>query len=612
MGRSQVCSPQDMKIRLQHILSFRSRYFSRLTLLLVEIILLLPIYARSQNLANIGKTKPVTLSGDLSVDMNTYGSNDSVKTMDPFQWSVTGSPVLNIYGYSLPFTIFISSQNRSFNSPFTRFGVSPYYKWAKLHLGWQSLNFNQYTLGGQQILGGGFELTPGKLDIAFMYGSFDHAVTDVSVYNNLNNTVPVYNRSGYALKLGYGDEKTGISLSYLQAKDNYSSGVPTIIQQSGVTAAANQAVGLKGQLTFLKHFAFKMESALSFYTRDVNSDSVELKDQYKNNFFFKSGIISYPNASTSISTAGNASLAYDTGPFSLALQYKRIDPGYKSMGAFYLQTDVEQYTIAPALRLLKNKLFINGSLGLQRNNLNKQLRTSSFRKIGMLDVSLNPSQVFGMDLQYSNYGISQQVLSQYRSPYPGVSNVYDSLRISEISQSLSISPHFSFVGQNNVQVFSLNTSLQNLKDNNQLNNGQNNYTTITATLNHDWQIISANWDINQTFNYIDTKTATDKIGSAGYTLSLTKSFVPSKKNGSAGPVSRSHRLAVTISGNYYLNLMNNRSNGDAIAANAGISYQFLQHQNLSAGIGWISNRPKQSNMMKRNELTTYLRYNFSF
>lgn len=590
-------------------LFFNRRTFFRQVYLVAGLLLLPFGYALSQNLANIGKTEPVTLSGNLSVSLNTYSSGDSVKSMDPFQWGINGSPMLNIYGLSLPFAFFMSSQNKQFNTPFTRFGVSPYYKWAKLHLGWRDLNFNHYTLGGQQILGAGFELTPGKVDVAFIYGRFNHAVTNVSVYNNLNNTVPVYNRNGYALKLGYGDKKTGISFSYLNAKDVYNSADPQIVQQSGITAAANQALGLKGQVTFLKHFSFNIESALSFYTRDVHSDSVELKNRDKNNFFLKSGIVSSPNASTSITTAAKAGVKYTAKVFSLALQYKRIDPDYKSMGAFYMQTDVEQYTIAPSFRLFQNKLYINGSLGLQHNNLNRHLRTSSFRKIGMMNVSVNPSQVFGMDIQYSNYGISQQVLSQYRSPNSATPSLYDSLRISQISQSLTLSPHLSFVGENNVHVLSLNTSVQNLKDNNQLNNGQNNYTTVTVSLNHDWQMINANWDINQTFNYINTKTAINKIGSAGCTISLTKAFVQNK---GTGPANGNHRIALTLSGNYYLNLMNNRANGHVIAIHTGLSYQFLQHHNLSAGLGLISNRPKQSNMKNRNELTTYIRYNLSF
>lgn len=205
----------------------------------VTVRLSLPAFtARSQDLGGISKARPVHIAGSLSPGINTYATNDSIKAMNPVQWSVSGSPVLSIYGLNLPFNIFISSQTRSLHTPFTRFGVSPYYKWAKLHLGWRSHDFNQFALGGQQILGAGFELTPVKLDVAFMYGRFNHAVTDVSVYNNLNNTVPVYNRNGCAFKLGYGDDKTGVSFSYLHARYDESSANPKIVALSNISSTA--------------------------------------------------------------------------------------------------------------------------------------------------------------------------------------------------------------------------------------------------------------------------------------------------------------------------------------------------------------------------------------
>jgi len=50
----------------------------------------------------------------------------------PFTWMLTGSPTLSVYGITLPFSFTISEQQRNFRQPFNKFGVSPYYKWAKL------------------------------------------------------------------------------------------------------------------------------------------------------------------------------------------------------------------------------------------------------------------------------------------------------------------------------------------------------------------------------------------------------------------------------------------------------------------------------------------------
>lgn len=563
-----------------------------------------------QDLGKIGKAKPFHISGSLSAGISTYSSSDSIKAMNPLQWTLSGSPVVDIYGLSLPFNVFISSQDKGFSTPFTRFGVSPYYKWAKLHLGWQSLDFNRYTLGGQQILGTGAELTPGKFDAAFMYGRFNHAVTDLSVYNNLNNEVPVHNRNGYAFKIGYGDDKARISISYLRAKDKVGSANPAVADSSGVRPAANQVFGLRGRVAFFKHFSFQAETGLSIYTSDTGSDSID-PGKYKHNIFLRSGMVSHPNFSTSVATAIDAGVNYSEKLFSVGLQYQRVDPDYRSMGAFYLQTDIEQYTLNPSLRLARNTLYISGSMGIQRNNLGTHLSTSSSRKIGMLSVSYNPNQTFGVDISYSNYGISQQVLSAFQNPTPSVPDAYDSVRISEISQSFTIAPHLSLVSTTSIQVFSLTASVQNLKDHNELNKGAANYTSTTATLNHNWELTPKHWNINQTLAYINTKTSVDKIGSAGYTLALAKALATPNTD-SARAQGQGHQLSVNASGTYYINLVDSKSVGSSVALTLGVSYRFLEKHSLEAGVGWIGERPSGPGTHDRNELTTYLRYHFSF
>lgn len=40
-------------------------------------------------------------------------------------------------------------------------------------------------------------------------------------------------------------------------------------------------------------------------------------------------------------------------------------PGYQSMGAYYVQNDIERITVAPTLRLFKNRLQFRASAGWQ-------------------------------------------------------------------------------------------------------------------------------------------------------------------------------------------------------------------------------------------------------
>lgn len=568
---------------------------------------------KGQDLGNLKKKGQVKITGSLNAGFNTYNASGAGGNMMPFQWTLGGNVNFNLYGVNLPFSVLVSSQNKNFNSPFSRFGVSPYYKWAKAHLGWRSLNFNPYTLGGQQMLGAGIELTPGKFNFGFMYGRLNHAVTDISLFNNLNNTVPVYNRMGYAFKFGYGGQKANISFSFLNGNDKLNSANLQIKQQTNATAASNQAFGVQGQVKFLKHFTFKADAGISIYTRDIEADSLQATDKIRNNFLIKTGIVPHTNASTRLSRAVNSSLTYsEPKGFAIALQFQHVDPEYKSMGAFYMQTDVEQYTLAPSFRFWGNKAFFTGSFGVQRNNLFKQNTSSSLRTIGMANLMLNPTQNFGVGIQYSNYGISQQVLSQYQNPNPGTPDFYDSIRISQISQSVSISPHYTIMSDRQSQVFSLNAALQNLKDNNNLNKGQSDYTSVTANLNHDWQFLNSNIGINQNMTYINTKTSVNTIGAAGYTVTVSKALVHESNQTDSKGNKKSTRVTLNATGNYFMNLLDGNISGNTVGAGAGADFQFAGHHKLNLNLGWLRNSDKSGGTPDRNEFVTGFRYGYTF
>lgn len=86
----------------------------------------------------------------------------------------------------------------------------------------------------------------------FIYGKFNKAITDISMYNNLNNSnTPVYSRKGFATQLGYGNDKNNVYLSYLSAKDDSTSISQDIKNQSQTPAAANQVIGLRSTIIFL-------------------------------------------------------------------------------------------------------------------------------------------------------------------------------------------------------------------------------------------------------------------------------------------------------------------------------------------------------------------------
>jgi len=123
-------------------------------------------FAFSQDLSSLSGQDPFRINGSVTAKLQFYNTDRDNPSRSPFMWYLQGNPVITVYGIVLPFSFRFSEQERDFRQPFNQFGVSPYYKWAKLHLGYRSHNWSTYALAGHSITGVGLELTPGKFQVA--------------------------------------------------------------------------------------------------------------------------------------------------------------------------------------------------------------------------------------------------------------------------------------------------------------------------------------------------------------------------------------------------------------------------------------------------------------
>lgn len=104
------------------------------------------VYA--QTFDNIKDQKPFKISGGIGGGTEFFTSNEPVQSRDPFAWNVYGHLNPSVYGFSFPFSFTISQYSKSFTQPFTQMGISPSYKWAKLHLGYRSMEFSPFVFDG--------------------------------------------------------------------------------------------------------------------------------------------------------------------------------------------------------------------------------------------------------------------------------------------------------------------------------------------------------------------------------------------------------------------------------------------------------------------------------
>lgn len=414
----------------------------------------LAIRAHAQDLGAIGKEKPFRVNGSLSLLGGPYFySGDGAPRNEPFWWNSTGSLTLGIYGWQVPVSFNVGSQQRSWTQPFNRYGMSPYYKWAKFHLGYRSIRFNPYTMAGVQFLGGGVELEPKGFRFAAFYGRFSKPVAQDTLAAIAPR--PAYERTGYGVKVGVGNRRSYFDVMAFRAADDTSS-IPTVVGGRLENAPKeNVALGISSRLALGKRLTWQFDLGASAMNEDVRAPELIGSDVPE----FTRGLFR-PRLGSRLVFAGNTSLSYAYKIFSLRGEVKQVDPDYRSLGAYYQAADLRAITVAPSVRLWKNKLRLSGSYGHQQDNLSGRKMATSVRRIGSANISWNPSRSYGADLAFSNYGIEQEA---------GLRVLSDTFRVAQVNRSYTLSQRYMRTNAHRTFTITLTGGLQQLQDLNPYN-----------------------------------------------------------------------------------------------------------------------------------------------
>ena len=439
---------------------------SSYVILPLAFLLIININSFSQDLSTIAKQDPVKISGTINAKLQFYNTNKTNPSLSPFVWYLQGSPVVNLYGIVLPFSFRISEQQRDFRQPFNQFGVSPSYKWAKLHLGYKSLNWSTFALAGHSISGAGFELSPGKFHIGLITGRLLKPVKYIDNPEVVITQTPAYKRNGTAFTFGYGTEKNNVNLVVLKAKDD-STSAGDIPLQYQVTPDENLVVSLISKQVIAKNFIFDLEVAQSLYTTNMGTKLSDTTGGFMAKAF---PFLMKSHLSTTSSNAIQTSIGYQSDIFRLLLKYQRIDPNFKSMGAYYFLTDVSNITVEPTVKIMKNKLTLGGSFGSQFDNLNHQKNLRTQRTITSARVTFIPVPQYNLSATYSNYGLAQQ---------SGLLSI-DTLRKSEVAQATSqfgLVQSVNLAGKYFTHNLMINFNSQKLNDKNQFTSQYSEFST---------------------------------------------------------------------------------------------------------------------------------------
>lgn len=542
--------------------------------------------ANAQDIEQIAKQKPVQLSGNFGVGLGMYSVKGIPARQRNFTYLFNGAPILSIYGVSFPFSVVVSDQQRSYAQPFNQYGISPTYKWLTVHAGWRSIEFSPFTLAGHNFLGGGVELNPGKLRFGFVYGRFNKAIEE-----DLNQPLalaqqPAYKRMGYSAKIGLGTERNHTDFIFLKAKDEVNS-LNQPVTSEVLTPADNMALGLSSKFSFFKKIIWDLDVSGSIYTRNMQSDTV--KNLKLGKIGFIKDLVTL-NSSTQLLTAGQTSVGYMASTYNIKFKYRRVDPDYKSMGAYYFETDVQNYTVEGMVRLLKSRMKIGGSFGLQNDNILHDKAYRSNRKIGAINVSYNTPQ-YGIDVRYTNYGITQD---------RGLIPVIDQFRVARTNHNFSSVLRYNIISESISHGFVLMGNLQSLVDLNSYTRPNSQSNSKSANVSYQLDLPQKSFGINTNMNYTIAETASGNSVFYGPTVGVNQLFAKSK-------------VSVNAAVTYQWQRANQSATGDIFNINLNTSYKISPKNSANLTVGYLKSHSADVLIMPSfNELRTNISLVHSF
>lgn len=294
-------------------------------------------------------------------------------------WRFRLNPVLRIHGIPIAADIFMSSEesaqrqnmNRIYisSAPSSGSGDNSILSWiSSVGIGTSTEYFTPLTLNGVTISGFNIELEPGAFYLTAAAGRAQRAIEPKG------DDPGTYNRDIYAIMTGVGSPSgSHLHLCFLHGLDKDGS----ISEDSTfrVTPSENWVGSLDfGSVLLNGRLRLEGEVAGSMFTRDVRSPEIE-SDMIPQWLLEYSGA----NISSAFGWALDLSSSFRFSNNVIRTSFRRIDPGFQSMGAPFLRNDEIVFEARADRYFLNRQLF--AGLWYRRNNDNL-LSTKSFTNTG--------------------------------------------------------------------------------------------------------------------------------------------------------------------------------------------------------------------------------------
>jgi len=546
----------------------------------------------------VQKKNPFTISGGIGASANFYTSNEPLYSQTSYSWNVYGNFTPKINKILLPFSFVINQYGNSNRSPYIQMGISPTYKWAKLHLGYHYIRFSPLIYDGQSFRGVGIELNPKLFRFAAFYGKLNKAVNEDTTSGRFR--LPQYSRTGYGVKIGIGNLSRYVDLVYFHAKDDSSSAsFVKDTTKNYIRAQENAVLGTSFKLTMVKKLILTGDFAISGLIQDQSFDKRGLDSSNPGLRKFIRNFL-HNNASTLANYAGQSSLSFYNRNFNSNLGYRRVQPNFKSLGTPYMINDIE---LISWLNNFSGKINVSTSLSHQHNNLDNTLPVEMRTQVGNFNINTILGQHFNLNFNYSGYNLKQKNNDTLL--------VKDESLLNQLISQFSFNPSYNVTKDNKLHYISGNFSLQTLKDKNPTTSPYTNSNNLSSSLNYTLAFVNKPISFSLNYLYSRYKQEANSYTSNGVTLGTSSQLLKNK--------------SLNVQGNigYYFNRFRNSlsSTQKNISYSVNASY-YIKHHSFNLFANYVYTPPNNAITNAINSTFPYavatknlyggVSYNYSF
>lgn len=460
----------------------------------------------AQNISQIAESDPLIITGSIGTNNTYYHSSVGNGYMSPLSNSVFANLNINVYGFSIPFSLYFSNDNLNFNYPQFSFNLTPSYKNFTAHIGQSTIPFSNYILN-MSFNGVGLEYKGRKFRASAFYGVLRRAINDNP--EDLNPRKPQYKRYGWGFSTGYGNGANSIDIYFLRAYD--SEGSLNEVWREQVQSQENLLVGIKGCVSFKNRVSLSANLATSAFTADKNSPKVTVGEATRFDKVFEAKYTSQ------VRFAGDASLSFNLPWLNASVSYKMIQPDYVSLGTYYTSNNYHSLGVNLSTTLFK-QIMLSGSFSGQSDNLSKQKQYTTKGYVYNAMAAWNKGNV-SLSAMYNGYLQAQS---------DGTLQVNDTTEVHRILHSMSLMTNYSLSRTNLDHTFSLSGNYTINKDLNKFSIGQSDVNTMALGASYMMNVKPWETSFTLALSHQETKGFNSVYRSDVASLSTGRSFLKEK------------------------------------------------------------------------------------